>query len=168
VGGKTGINLAAGKNLVGSFHQPAAGCSTPTPTCWPQLPPREFAAGMAEVIKHGHHRRRRPLRPALEQNAPLAWDHRAPAGALTRRCVGDQGGLVVAGDERETSAQGGRAPLLNLGDTFGHAVEATAAAADCLHRRRPRRDRAGDGRRAFRRTRSTARPPRPRTGRKPR
>lgn len=127
VGGKTGINLVAGKNLVGSFHQPTA--------VWADtdllatLPPREFAAGMAEVIKHGLIADA-DLFGRLEQNAPLCWNH-ALLPSVIRRCV-EIKAAVVAGDERETSAQGGRA-LLNLGHTFGHAVEATAGYGTYLH-----------------------------------
>jgi 3-dehydroquinate synthase len=127
VGGKTGINLAAGKNLVGSFHQPTA--------VWADtdllatLPAREFAAGMAEVIKHGL-LADADLFGLLEQNAPLAWNH-ALLARVIRRCV-EIKAAVVAGDERETSAQGGRA-LLNLGHTFGHAIEATAGYGAYLH-----------------------------------
>ncbi|MGI9252714.1 MAG: 3-dehydroquinate synthase family protein, partial [Thermomicrobiales bacterium] len=120
VGGKTGINLKAGKNLAGAFHQPrgvyvATGLLT-------TLPPREFAAGMAEVIKHGLIADR-ALFADLAATAPLAWDHPLLPRVI-RRCVEIKAG-VVAGDERETSAQGGRA-LLTLGHTFGHAVEAIA------------------------------------------
>ncbi len=127
VGGKTGINLVAGKNLVGRFHQPTA--------VWADtdllatLPPREFAAGMAEVIKHGLIADAE-LFGLLEQNAPLHWNH-ALLPSVIRRCV-EIKAEVVAGDERETSAQGGRA-LLNLGHTFGHAVEATAGYGNYLH-----------------------------------
>ena len=127
VGGKTGINLAAGKNLVGNFHQPTA--------VWADtellatLPPREFAAGMAEVIKHGIIADA-DLFAQLAQTAPLSWQH-ALLPAVIRRCVEIKAG-IVAGDERETSAHGGRA-LLNLGHTFGHAIEATAGYGTYLH-----------------------------------
>ena len=127
VGGKTGINLAAGKNLVGNFHQPAA--------VWADtdllatLPTREFAAGIAEVIKHGL-LADADLFGLLEKNAPLAWNHPLLARVI-RRCV-EIKAAVVAGDERETSAQGGRA-LLNLGHTFGHSIEATAGYGTYLH-----------------------------------
>jgi 3-dehydroquinate synthase len=127
VGGKTGINLAAGKNLVGAFHQPTAVFAD---TDWlATLPPREFAAGMAEVIKHGLLADADLFR-RLQANAPLAWDH-ALLPAVIRRCV-EIKAAVVAGDERETSATGGRA-LLNLGHTFGHAIEAVAGYGTYLH-----------------------------------
>ncbi len=127
VGGKTGINLAAGKNLVGAFHQPTAVFADTE--LLGTLPEREFAAGMAEVIKHGLIADA-DLFGLLEQNAPLSWKHPI-LPAVVRRCV-EIKAAVVAGDERETSAQGGRA-LLNLGHTFGHAVEATAGYGAYLH-----------------------------------
>lgn len=127
VGGKTGINLAAGKNLVGAFHQPTAVFADTDLLA--TLPPREFAAGMAEVIKHGLLADAELFR-RLQANAPLAWDH-ALLPAVIRRCV-EIKAAVVAGDERETSATGGRA-LLNLGHTFGHAIEATAGYGTYLH-----------------------------------
>ena len=127
VGGKTGINLAAGKNLVGAFHQPTAVFADTDLLA--TLPPREFAAGMAEVIKHGLLADADLFR-RLQANAPLAWDH-ALLPAVIRRCV-EIKAAVVAGDERETSATGGRA-LLNLGHTFGHAIEATAGYGTYLH-----------------------------------
>ena len=127
VGGKTGINLTAGKNLVGAFHQPTAVFADTDLLA--TLPPREFAAGMAEVIKHGLLADADLFR-RLQANAPLAWDH-ALLPAVIRRCV-EIKAAVVAGDERETSATGGRA-LLNLGHTFGHAIEATAGYGTYLH-----------------------------------
>jgi 3-dehydroquinate synthase len=127
VGGKTGINLAAGKNLVGAFHQPTAVLADTELLA--TLPPREFAAGMAEVIKHGLLADADLFR-RLQANAPLAWDHASLPG-IVRRCV-EIKAAVVAGDERETSAAGGRA-LLNLGHTFGHAVEAVAGYGTYLH-----------------------------------
>jgi len=127
VGGKTGINLSAGKNLVGNFHQPTAVFADTD--LLGTLPPREFAAGMAEVIKHGIIADA-DLFGLLEQNSPLAWNHPLLPRVI-RRCV-EIKAAVVAGDERETSAQGGRA-LLNLGHTFGHAIEATAGYGAYLH-----------------------------------
>ncbi len=127
VGGKTGINLDAGKNLVGNFHQPTAVFADTA--LLSTLPAREFAAGMAEVIKHGLIADR-ALFADLQAAAPLAWNHPLLPRVI-RRCV-EIKAAVVAGDERETSAQGGRA-LLNLGHTFGHAVEAIAGYGTYLH-----------------------------------
>ena len=119
VGGKTGINLKAGKNLAGAFHQPRIVLADTGVLA--TLPARELRAGYAEVAKHG-----------LLQG-PL-WDWCEAEG--TKAVAGDAAALrhavlescrlksaVVAADEREESAEGGRA-LLNLGHTFGHAVEA--------------------------------------------
>lgn len=126
VGGKTGINHPAGKNLVGAFHQPrAVYIST---QLLRTLPEREFAAGSAEVIKYGllgdaalfARLEGAPLRPA---SADLA--------DVIRRCCAIKAGIVEA-DERETATEGGRA-LLNLGHTFGHAIENAAGYGDYLH-----------------------------------
>ncbi|MEI6598645.1 MAG: 3-dehydroquinate synthase [bacterium] len=127
VGGKTGINLIAGKNLVGNFHQPKAVFADTS--ILSTLPAREFAAGMAEVIKHGLIADR-ALFAELQKSAPLSWN--SPSlPQIIRRCVEIKAG-VVAGDEFETQASGGRA-LLNLGHTFGHAIEATAGYGTYLH-----------------------------------
>jgi 3-dehydroquinate synthase len=127
VGGKTGINLAAGKNLVGSFHQPKVVFADTS--ILSTLPPREFAAGMAEVIKHALIADR-ALFVELETSAPLSW--KSPSlPKIIRRCV-EIKAEVVAGDEFETQASGGRA-LLNLGHTFGHAIEAVAGYGNYLH-----------------------------------
>lgn len=126
VGGKTGINLPAGKNLVGAFHQPRAvfiGMDLLT-----TLPSREFAAGMAEVIKYG-----------LLADADLfARLERAPLtvtspdlAAVVRRCCALKAAIVEA-DERELAKEGGRA-LLNLGHTFGHAIEQVTSYGTYLH-----------------------------------
>ncbi len=126
VGGKTGINLKAGKNLAGAFHQPkrvfiATGFLK-------LLPPREFAAGMAEVIKTallGD----RLLFEDLERQALSAGDLRL--AWTVRVCCGIKAGLVES-DERELAASGGRA-LLNLGHTFGHAIEQVTGYGTYLH-----------------------------------
>jgi shikimate kinase/3-dehydroquinate synthase len=121
VGGKTGVNLAAGKNLVGAFHQPRLVLADTATLA--TLPPRELRAGYAEVAKHGL------------LAGPALWDWceahgaalvRTADPALLAHAVLESCRLkaaVVAGDEREESAEGGRA-LLNLGHTFGHALEA--------------------------------------------
>lgn len=126
VGGKTGINIAAGKNLVGAFHQPR-GVFIATGLLR-TLPPREFAAGMAEVIKYGL------LGDAalFERLAksPLTVDS-PDLAAVIKRCCAIKAGIVQA-DERETAKEGGRA-LLNLGHTFGHAIEQVAGYGQYLH-----------------------------------
>jgi 3-dehydroquinate synthase len=117
VGGKTGIDSAHGKNLIGAFHQPLlVVADTDTLTT---LPPRELKAGYAEVVKYGL------LGDAeffdwLEENGAdlLQGDPVAQAYAIKRSC--EAKAAIVAADERE----GGQRALLNLGHTFGHALEA--------------------------------------------
>lgn len=117
VGGKTGVNHPQGKNLIGAFHQPQAVLiDTATLTT---LPPREFAAGMAEVIKYGLIND-----PAfftwLEANRDGIRAHDpALLAEMIAHCCANKA-TIVAADERE---QGVRA-LLNYGHTFGHALEA--------------------------------------------
>jgi 3-dehydroquinate synthase len=126
VGGKTGINIKAGKNLVGAFHQPR-GVFISTGLLR-TLPPREFAAGMAEVIKYG-------LLGDAELFARLAAKILTPGSPLLageiRRCC-ELKARIVEADERETARDGGRA-LLNLGHTFGHAIENVAGYGSYLH-----------------------------------
>jgi 3-dehydroquinate synthase len=126
VGGKTGINLKAGKNLVGAFHQPK-GVFIAT-RLLDTLPPREFAAGMAEVIKYG----------LLGDAALLARLEATPLtvqsddlAAVIRTCCASKAKIVEA-DERELAKEGGRA-LLNLGHTFGHAIEQVTGYGTYLH-----------------------------------
>jgi 3-dehydroquinate synthase len=126
VGGKTGINLKAGKNLVGAFHQPR-GVFIGTKLL-ATLPPREFAAGMAEVIKTGL-LGDADLFAQLEK-APLTVES-PELGAVIRRCCALKAGVVEA-DEHETAREGGRA-LLNLGHTFGHAIEQVTGYGHYLH-----------------------------------
>jgi 3-dehydroquinate synthase len=126
VGGKTGINLDAGKNLVGAFHQPEAVFIDPE--LLTTLPPREFAAGMAEVIKYGLLGDSRLLaRLEAEPLSPQSVD----LAEVVRLCCSIKAHIVEA-DERETAAEGGRA-LLNLGHTFGHAIEQVTAYGSYLH-----------------------------------
>ena len=126
VGGKTGINIRAGKNLVGAFHQPR-GVFVATGLLR-TLPVREFAAGMAEVIKYG-------LLGDVELFQALEAQTLTVASAdladVIRRCCALKARIVEA-DERETAREGGRA-LLNLGHTFGHAIENVAGYGVYLH-----------------------------------
>lgn len=117
VGGKTGVNHPRGKNMIGAFHQPRA-VLIDTKTL-ETLPPREMSAGMAEVIKY-----------ALINDAPffdwleahlhnlMLFNHMHLAEVIARCCASKA--AIVAADERE----GGVRALLNLGHTFGHALEA--------------------------------------------
>jgi 3-dehydroquinate synthase len=126
VGGKTGINTPAGKNLVGAFHQPRAVFIATSVLA--TLPPREFAAGAAEVIKGGL-LGDAMLFAALEKNPLAAGD--ANLANVIRRCCALKARIVEA-DERETAPEGGRA-LLNLGHTFAHAIENVAGYGEYLH-----------------------------------
>jgi 3-dehydroquinate synthase len=126
VGGKTGINIEAGKNLVGAFHQPR-GVFIST-NLLATLPPREFAAGMAEVIKYGL-LGDAALFAALEASPLMPSDPRL--ADIIRRCC-ELKARIVESDERETATEGGRA-LLNLGHTFAHAIESVAGYGSYLH-----------------------------------
>lgn len=126
VGGKTGINLKAGKNLVGAFHQPR-GVFVATDLL-ATLPSREFAAGMAEVIKYALLGDEGLLREL--ETSPLTATSPGLA-AVIRRCCAMKARIVEA-DERETAREGGRA-LLNLGHTFGHAIEQVTGYGAYLH-----------------------------------
>lgn len=128
VGGKTGINTPRGKNLVGAFHQPLAVWADLD--CLATLPEREMKAGYAEVVKYGL-----ISDPAFyewcEANAArlLAGQREALAHAVAQSCRAKA--AIVAADERETDDI--RA-LLNLGHTFGHALEAeTGFSSRLLH-----------------------------------
>lgn len=117
VGGKTAINTSAGKNLVGAFHQPSL--VVVDTRFLTSLPKRELLAGYAEVVKYG------ALGDAeffrwLNQHAPqvLEQDPEALGQAIATSCQAKAD--IVAKDERENSVRA----LLNLGHTFGHAVEA--------------------------------------------
>ena len=129
VGGKTGVNHPRAKNLLGAFWQPQAVLIDPN--CLKTLPPREFAAGLAEVIKYGV-----IADPQffewLEENldAVLAFDGAALAHIIARSC--EIKALVVGQDERESDSVGRRA-ILNYGHTVGHALEATTKYGELLH-----------------------------------
>jgi 3-dehydroquinate synthase len=127
VGGKTGINLAAGKNLAGAFHQPRA--VFVDTGFLATLPAREFAAGMAEVIKYGLLGDRELFEDLAGEAVAGAADPRL--AKLIRRCCAAKA-VVVEADERELARTGGRA-LLNLGHTFGHALEQVTGYQRYLH-----------------------------------
>lgn len=128
VGGKTGVNHARGKNLIGAFHQPSAVIADLD--LLKSLPPRELSAGAAEVIKYG-------------MLGDVAFFELLEAGGIDRlmglepetsalvieRCCALKAG-IVAEDEFETT---GRRALLNLGHTFGHAVETYTGYTQWLH-----------------------------------
>ncbi len=128
VGGKTAINTRAGKNLIGAFHQPALVLIDPQTL--DTLPERELRAGYAEVVKYG----------LIDDADFFAWcednasaliegDAEARTYAIGKSVAAKA--RIVGEDERETS---GRRALLNLGHTFGHALEAeTGYSARLLH-----------------------------------
>lgn len=126
VGGKTAINHPRGKNMIGAFYQPRlvlADLDT-----LDTLPDRELAAGLAEVIKYGLIRDAEFL-AWLEANMTLllARDKTALAYAVRRSC--EHKAEVVAADEKEA----GERALLNLGHTFGHAIETGLGYGTWLH-----------------------------------
>lgn len=128
VGGKTAVNMGVGKNLVGAFHQPALVLADPA--ALDTLPARELRAGYAEVVKYG----------ILGDAAFFAWCEGNAVALLAGDAAAREHAVavsvaakarIVGEDERETS--GARA-LLNLGHTFGHALEAeTGFSARLLH-----------------------------------
>jgi 3-dehydroquinate synthase len=126
IGGKTGVNLESGKNLIGSFHQPLAVLIDPT--VLDTLPDREFRAGLYEILKAG-----------VIRSEPLfrfLMDHRdeilARRPEAVDRIIADSVRIkaeVVTADERE----GGLRRILNFGHTFGHALEAETGYTRFLH-----------------------------------
>jgi 3-dehydroquinate synthase len=120
IGGKTGVNTAAGKNLIGAWHQPALVISDVDTL--ETLPPREFRQGFAELIKHA-------VIWDTEMFERLQRFDRADLPALIRRNVEIKAGIVAA-DERETT---GERALLNFGHTIGHAIELAGNYRDFLH-----------------------------------
>lgn len=126
VGGKTGINHPLGKNMIGAFYQPKLVLAD-TDTL-KTLPPREFSAGVAEVVKYGL------IRDAdffdwLEINIEklMAFDEAVTSYAIYRSCQNKA--EVVIADEHES----GERALLNLGHTFGHAIENAMGYGVWLH-----------------------------------
>ncbi|HIF9374138.1 TPA: 3-dehydroquinate synthase [Photobacterium damselae] len=126
VGGKTAVNHPLGKNMIGAFYQPKA--VVIDNHCLQTLPVREFAAGMAEVIKYGIIADY-DFFCWLEENlaALQALDNQALSYAIARCCQIKAD--VVAADEKESGVRA----LLNLGHTFGHAIEAEMGYGNWLH-----------------------------------
>ena len=120
IGGKTAVNTAAGKNLIGAWHQPVLVISDVDTLA--TLPPREFRQGFAEIIKHAI------IRDA-EMFEMLQGSDQADLAALIRRNV-EIKAAIVAADERETT---GERALLNFGHTIGHAIERAGEYRDFLH-----------------------------------
>ncbi len=126
VGGKTGINHPLGKNMVGAFYQPQAVLIDTTSLA--TLPVRELSAGLAEVIKYGLICDE-PFLSWLEQHMPAlrALDQEALTAAIERSCAAKA--RIVGADEREA----GLRATLNLGHTFGHAIETQQGYGVWLH-----------------------------------
>ncbi|HEX4632101.1 MAG TPA: 3-dehydroquinate synthase [Chthoniobacterales bacterium] len=120
IGGKTGVNTAAGKNLIGAWHQPALVISDVDTL--ETLPPRELRQGFAEIIKHA------VIRDA-EMFEMLQRFDRGKMATLIRRNI-EIKAAIVAADERETT---GERALLNFGHTIGHAIERAGEYRDFLH-----------------------------------
>lgn len=123
VGGKTGVNIAAGKNLVGCFHQPRLVLVDPLTLL--SLPAREYHEGFAEAIKHA------AIRDAamLDELATLDPETRAVPATLIARNIAIKARIVEA-DEHETL---GIRALLNFGHTIGHGIEASRPYGEILH-----------------------------------
>jgi 3-dehydroquinate synthase len=126
VGGKTAINHAAGKNMIGAFHQPRAVISDMATL--DTLPERELRAGIAEVIKHGV-ALDAEFFSWLEGNVDklLKKEREALVHAVRKSC--ELKARIVSEDEKETGARA----LLNFGHTFGHAIEAATGYGTWLH-----------------------------------
>ncbi len=126
VGGKTGINLPRGKNLVGAFHQPRIVLADPD--VLRTLPEREYAAGLAEVVKYGVIRDP-TLFAFLEQNiGPVRAREAGALTAVIARCC-EIKAEIVGRDELEA----GERAVLNFGHTLGHALEQAGNYAQYLH-----------------------------------
>jgi len=126
VGGKTAVNHPLGKNMIGAFYQP---CAVFADTgVLSTLPEREFSAGISEVIKYGLIRDKE-FYTWLEDNIELliSRDNEALVYTIERSCINKA--EVVAQDERES----GLRAILNLGHTFGHAIETALSYKDWLH-----------------------------------
>ncbi len=126
VGGKTGVNRPLGKNMVGAFYQP--NCVLADTDTLDTLPDRELQAGLAEVIKYGLINNL-PFFDWLEQNMELllARDNQALTHAVKISC--EDKAAIVAQDEKESGVRA----TLNLGHTFGHAIETAMGYGNWLH-----------------------------------
>lgn len=126
IGGKTGINHAAGKNLIGAFHHPRLVLADPA-TLW-TLPEREFTSGLAEVVK-----------AALVADAPFAgwlderWDAVLERDSETLPPLVHRAAAIKAAIVAEDEREAGQRAILNFGHTFGHAIERVAGYGTFTH-----------------------------------
>jgi 3-dehydroquinate synthase len=126
IGGKTGVNLGIGKNLIGSFHQPLAVLADPS--VLDTLPDREFRAGLYEILKAGVIRSEPLFRFLAEQSAAVLAREPEAVDRIIAESV-EIKAQVVSADEREA----GLRRILNFGHTFGHALEAETGYTRFLH-----------------------------------
>lgn len=126
IGGKTGVNLVSGKNLVGSFHQPLAVLIDPS--VLDTLPEREYRAGLYEVIKHGVIKSPVLFRLFEERREDVLAMKPDAVDLMIEESVRIKAD-VVSNDERES----GLRKILNFGHTFGHALEAETGYSRFLH-----------------------------------
>ncbi len=121
IGGKTGVNSGAGKNMIGAFHHPALVVAD-LETLW-TLPKRIWNEGFAEVIKHGIIHDAELFALAAQTSEP------ADLGALIERNLALKGAIVAADEREQTDVRA----LLNFGHTIGHAIEHAAGPGPMLH-----------------------------------
>jgi 3-dehydroquinate synthase len=126
VGGKTGVNLTAGKNLIGAFHQPLA--VVIDPELLDTLPAREYRAGLFEVVKHGVIASPQLFQTMKGSSEAVLAQHPDAVEYIVSESVRIKS-EVVSADERE----GGLRRILNFGHTFGHALEAETGYSRLLH-----------------------------------
>jgi 3-dehydroquinate synthase len=126
IGGKTGVNLVSGKNLIGSFHQPLAVLIDPA--LLDTLPEREYRAGLYEIIKAGIIREAALFRYLAEESGAVLARHAHAVDHIIAESVRMKA-EVVSTDERE----GDQRRILNFGHTFGHALEAETGYTRFLH-----------------------------------
>jgi len=126
IGGKTGVNLAAGKNLLGTFHHPLAVLADPEVLA--TLPEREYRSGLFEAMKYGVIRNPAIFELMEREGEALLARRSGPLERLITECIRVKS-EVVSGDERE----GGERRILNFGHTVGHALEAETGYKHFLH-----------------------------------
>ena len=126
VGGKTGVNHALGKNMIGAFYQPQ--CVVADTEVLRSLPKRQVKAGMAEVLKYGLIKNPKFFDWLAENNKELLALQTESIAYAVRICCQEKS-AIVAKDEKEAGVRA----LLNLGHTFGHAIETATGYGNWLH-----------------------------------